>query len=519
MNDILLEIEHVSKHFGETQALKDISLTIRKGKIHSLLGRNGAGKSTLVNIIAGIYRQNEGRVLLEGKEISQYSVSERQERGIRIVPQHASIIPDVTVAENVFMGIWPKKKTGMVDWKRLYKEAAVELEKYGLDVDLKAKVKTLNGVDKRKVNIVRAMHGGAKLIILDEPTTALSSVERQELFRFVDGLKKQGTAFIFISHYLQEVVELSDDVTVIRDGMAFPGSDGGKEFSEHQLSVLIVGENVQLVTRTKLQLEKKEPALDCRHLTGEILKDVSVKLYKKEIVGVVGFPGSGAREFCRTLSGLAKLQSGEIIHPRLGSIRVANPSSAMRQGITYLSFDRHKEAIIKLMSICENINLPLLGTVLKKKTGMIDKKKSIANAKHFFDLLSIKANSVFEEMNRLSGGNQQKVVVGKVLGTKPDVLLLDEPTIGIDIKSREQIIETIDNLTKNTDTSVVYLTNDFDELLRITDRILFFSDGKMFEDVANDNLTHEDVIRIRDSVKVTSHTAAAKNQMMGDLDQ
>lgn len=216
MNEVLLEVKNVSKRFGQTQALKDVSLTIRKGTIHSLLGRNGAGKSTVVNIIAGIHKQNEGDVLLEGKDISMYSVSERQQMGIRIVPQHASVIPDMTVAENVFMGIWPLKKSGMVDWKCLYREAEEELLKYGLAVDPKAKVRALNGVDKRKVNIVRAMYGGAKLIILDEPTTALSTVERQELFSFVNRLKENGTAFIFISHYLQEVVELSDEVTVIR---------------------------------------------------------------------------------------------------------------------------------------------------------------------------------------------------------------------------------------------------------------------------------------------------------------
>ena len=177
MEDIILQVENISKNFGMTQALKNVNFTIRKGTIHSLLGRNGAGKSTVVNIIAGIYRQNTGSVLLEGKEISSYSVFDRQNMGIKIVPQHASIVPDLTVGENIFLGVWPKKRV-FVDWKRLYKDAEEELDRYGLHVDPKKKVGSLNGVDQRKVNIIRAMHGGAKLIILDEPTTALSSRER-----------------------------------------------------------------------------------------------------------------------------------------------------------------------------------------------------------------------------------------------------------------------------------------------------------------------------------------------------
>jgi ABC-type sugar transport system ATPase subunit len=235
MNEILLQVENVSKNFGSTRALKNVSFSIAKGTIHSLLGRNGAGKSTVVNIIAGIYKQNGGNILFENEDITKLSVFERQEMGIKIVPQHASIVPHLTVAENVFMGIWPLTRVGFIDWQKLYREAALELERYGLRVDAKTIVKSLNGVDRRKVNIIRAMHGGAKLIILDEPTTALSSDERQELFVFVNELKVKGTAFIFISHYLQEVVELSDEVTVIRDGMSFSGRDenGFNEKNSH----------------------------------------------------------------------------------------------------------------------------------------------------------------------------------------------------------------------------------------------------------------------------------------------
>ena len=500
MEEVILRVENVSKNFGATQALKDVSFTIRKGTIHSLLGRNGAGKSTVVNIIAGIYKPNKGMVTLEGKDITPYSVFERQNIGIKIVPQHASIVPALTIGENIFMGIWPRKKSGFVDWKKLFADAKIELEKYGLDVDPKEKVGNLNGVDQRKVNIIRAMHGGAKLIILDEPTTALSSVERKELFDFVNELKAKGTAFIFISHYLQEVVELSDDVTVIRDGKSFPGSEG-ETLNEEKLANLIAGGEVELIHRIKLGGDcNKRLMLECSHISGPVLKDVSIKLYEGEITGLVGFPSSGARELCRTLFGLEKMTEGELKISDDHKVVIKNPSDAMKNGIAYVSYNRHKEGIVGLMSIRENISMPLLYSALKNKFGFIDKALSKKISKYYFEQFHVKANSIDDKLNSLSGGNQQKVVVAKTVSSDPKLLMLDEPTIGIDIKSREEIIENVNKITKEKNTSVLYLTNYFDELIRTVDRILFFNNGKLVKDIQNNDLSHGDIINIRDSV-------------------
>lgn len=508
MGEILLSVEHVSKSFGATQALKDVNFTISKGKIHSLLGRNGAGKSTVVNIIAGIYKQNSGSVLLEGKDIAQYTVNQRQEMGIKIVPQHASIVPNLTVGENIFMGVWPKNKLGGVDWKRLHKEAAQELARYGMDVNTKTLVKSLNGVEQRKVNIIRAMHGGAKLIILDEPTTALPSNERQELFTFVNELKEKGTSFIFISHYLQEVVELSDEVTVIRDGMSFSGaSEDG--FNEEYLAKLITGEDVEFATRTKPAKGDKKVVLECKDVCGPILQNVSLKLHEGEITGIVGFPSSGARELCRTIFGLDKMESGVITVNGKETKRSTTPADAMASGVAYLSYDRHKEGIVGLMSIVDNISIPLLNNKLKTKLGFVNKAKAKQMAQHYFNLLNVKANSIFDKLSSLSGGNQQKVVVAKTISSDPCVLMMDEPTIGIDIKSREEIIENVDKLSVEKKTSILYLTNDFDELIRVVDRILFFQDGMLMRDIPSDGLTHEDIIQIRDEVKIQAQQIAA----------
>ena len=218
MEEILLKVEHVSKNFGATKALEDVSFTIKKGTIHSLLGRNGAGKSTVVNIIAGIYKQNSGIVTLEGNDITPYSVFERQNMGVKIVPQHASIVPELTVGENVFMGIWPRKKSGFVDWEKLFVDAGEELRKYGLDVDPKEKVRNLNGVDQRKVNIIRAMHGGAKLIILDEPTRGIDVGAKGEIEELIKQISDSGISVLYISSELDELVRECDRIVILHDG-------------------------------------------------------------------------------------------------------------------------------------------------------------------------------------------------------------------------------------------------------------------------------------------------------------
>jgi ABC-type sugar transport system ATPase subunit len=496
----LLEVGHVGKRFGATKALTDVSLSIEPGTIHSLLGRNGAGKSTVVNCIAGVYPHDSGTILFEGQDVSPFSIFERQKMGIRMVTQHASVIPELSIAENIFLGLWPKKKTGVVDWKTMFELADEELKRYGLDASPLMKVKDLSAVDMRKVNIVRAMHGGAKLVILDEPTTALSSAERDELFEFVNELKSRGTAFIFISHYLNEVVQLSDEITVIRDGLSFPGTGGGEPPSEERLANLIAGGEVALSVRSRhCEEEDSNIALECKNVSGPHLHNVSFKVHKKQIVGVIGFPGSGAREMCRTLFGLERQTGGSVSLFGGKPLRLSSPSQALENKVAYISHDRHNEGIIPSQNILDNISLPILKTFLRGFAGSIDKSRAVSIAKNYCELLNVKCNSVSDKLSSLSGGNQQKVVVGKTLSSKPKILILDEPTIGIDIKSREEIIAIVSELAETAGLAVLYLTNDFDELIRVADRMLFFKDGHLTADIANIDLTLDDIVRIRDN--------------------
>ncbi len=356
MTDVLLQVRGVSKVFGATRALSDANLEIRPGEIHSLLGRNGAGKSTLVNIIAGIYPPTSGEVLFEGRDLRPLNIFARQELGIRLVPQHENSFPDLTVAENIFSGVLPTRR-GLVDWKRINHDAAEELAAYGLDVDPRTPVRELSSIDARKLNIIRAMHSGARLIILDEPTTALTNRERAELFEFVRDLKAMGTAFIFISHYLGEVLELSDSISVLRDGRMYPVEDLA-EASEAHLARLVAGEEVELSYRRPedAPVEGAGEFLRAEELQGRDLRGVSLSVRRGEILGVIGFPGSGAREFCRTLFGIEKRTAGTI---RVDGqdVRLRSPAEAIRHGVAYISYDRHREGIMPTFDVDENIGI------------------------------------------------------------------------------------------------------------------------------------------------------------------
>lgn len=498
-NNILLEIKNVSKSFGTTQALKDISIRIRKGTIHSFLGRNGAGKSTIVNIIAGVYPQTTGEVFFDGKNIRNLNIFSRQELGIRLVPQHENSFPDLTVAENIFAGLLPKTKRGFIDWKTMNETAKKELTEYGLDIEPDERVRNLSSIDARKLNIIRAMHGGARLIILDEPTTALTNKERDELFIFIRNLKEEGTAFIFISHYLGEIKELSDEITVLRDGCMYQ-IENPKEATEDYLSSLVAGEEVHLTKRQyKQKYEDKDKLFECKNFTGAGLRDVSVDIYQGEILGIVGFPGSGAREMCRAIFGINKLDRGEILY-KGKKLTVKSPKDAIRNGLAYISFDRHREGLTPQFSVNYNIGMSILHSKLKKPFGFINLKKEREISEKYKELLKIKCNGVDDPIGRLSGGNQQKVVVSRSLGSDPKLLILDEPTIGIDIKSREEIISAIGDMTRSG-MSVIYLTNDYEELLRVADRLIFFKDTRIVARVMNKDLNIDRVTEIRDQVK------------------
>lgn len=497
---VFFQLTGVNKSFSGKRVLEEVNLSIQEGEIHGLVGKNGAGKSTLVNIVTGLLTCDSGDIVFEGKHINSLTVLERQKLGIFIVPQHATIIPEFSVAENLFAGIWPKTKYGTIDWKGMHRQARKELTEYGVELETTAKVKDLSLIEQRKLNIVKALFSKAKLIILDEPTTALSEIERNGMFDFIISLRKLGTSFVFISHYTEEIINLSDKITALRDGKSFTGYSKG-ELDEKQLSKLITGENVELTRRhgTAKKRGNKQTLLESQDLYGEGMEGITFDVTKGEVLGLVGFPGSGAREVCRALAGLNPVSKGVLKLDGKAIKAPKSPSEAIEQGIVYTSFDRHSEGIVKNKTIQENISLSILKSKLKRAFGIIDEKFETRNAHNYFGSLNIKANSVRDHLRNLSGGNQQKVVIAKALSCDPKLLILDEPTIGIDVKSREEILGIINNLTANQGVAVLYFTNDFEELLRISDRIIIFNNRKVTNVIINSGLTTEQIIHLRDA--------------------
>ena len=503
----LLKVEGVEKRFGATKALDRVSLSIQQGTIHSLLGRNGAGKSTLVNIIAGILPADRGRVLFAGEDISRQTVAQRQALGIRIVTQHASVIPELSLAENIFLGVWPRSR-GLVNWRRVYDQASEELSQYGLDISPKVKIKNLSAVEQRKVNIVRALFGGAKLIILDEPTTALSHDDRENLFHFIKQQAASGISFIFISHYLGEAARISHHVTVFRDGRTYNGH-GGDEVSEQQLAQLIVGDEVTPTQRCA-GIQTDETVLRCTDIRGTHMNSISFSLRRGEILGLVGLPGSGARSMVRALYGLNPVTGGTI-EIENQTVIIGSPEDALRLGIAYIPNERHTEGIVETLSIKENIGLSILRTLLHTGGIFVNRKEEERLARHYRDELSIKCRSIKDSPARLSGGNQQKVVIAKILSCRPKILILDEPTIGIDIQSREEILTKINQISRQG-AAVLYLTNDFDELRRIADRFLLFRRGMLESEVANKALSEEEIMAVRDHYVQNANKSEDKHE-------
>lgn len=496
---MLLEAKNICKSFHTKQVLNGIDFQVEEGEIHGLVGKNGAGKSTFVNIITGLISDYEGEVFFEGRNIDRESVLHRQKSGLFLVPQHSSIVTEFSVAENIFIGVWPKKKNGTVDRRKMESMAEEVLKVYGLRVSAQTKAGKLSLVEQRKLNIIRALFSEAKLIILDEPTTSLTKEERNNLFQFIEELSKKGVSFIFISHYLDEVLKICSNITVFKDGYA--GSLRLKEErTELELSKMIVGESVDLFSRKKNVKPPEGPCtLECRDLQAECIDHVSMKMYPGKVVGFVGFPESGAREMLRVLGGLNRLASGKLMDGSGGEIRVRDTRSAIRQGIMYVPFDRHEEGLVQDMSILHNISICVMKDKLSTM-GYIKNRLELKNTMQYYNRLEIKAQNAKEPTRTLSGGNQQKVVLAKALCTEPKLLLLDEPTIGIDIGSREEILSLVDELA-GEGISIVYYTSDYSEMLRICDEICFFHEGRFVRQIVNENLTVEEITDIRDSLK------------------
>ncbi|WXR61067.1 ATP-binding cassette domain-containing protein [Peptostreptococcaceae bacterium AGR-M142] len=486
----ILEMKNVTKEFPGVKALDDVHLNVYKERVMALLGENGAGKSTLMKILSGVYKKTSGTVKYNGEIIDPKNPKHAQELGISIIHQELNLIEELSIGENIFLGREPKNKFGMIDWKTLNKKAKELLIPLNIKESPETKVKSLSVGKKQMVEIAKALSFDAKLIIMDEPTDALTDQETIKLFKVIDKLKKDGKSIVYISHRLKEIFEICDDITILRDGQ-FIAEKLVKDINEDILVELMVGRKLEEQYPYK-EHKTEDIIFEVKNLSNKYIKDISFNMQRGEILGVAGLMGAGRTELAKTIYGHYKYDKGQIILNGKELI-LKNERDALISGISYVSEDRKKDGLVLGMSVKENISLSGLENIAK---GIfINKEEEKKIAYDYKEKISIKTPSLNQKVKNLSGGNQQKVSISKSLVTDPKILILDEPTRGVDVGAKKEIYELM-NVFKSQGMSVLMISSEIPELLGMCDRIMVMHEGRISGILERSGLTQESIMRL-----------------------
>jgi rhamnose transport system ATP-binding protein len=481
----VIEARGLSKSFGGVHALREVPLTVRAGEVLALLGENGAGKSTLIKLITGIYQPDAGEILLDGRPVRFAGTRDALDQGVAAIYQEPSLFPDLDIAENIFVGRQPRGG-GRIDWRRMYADAAALLRRLGVALNPRTRARELSVAQMQMVEIARAISVDARVLIMDEPTSSLTQREVEELFTIVRQLRDQGAAIIFISHRLEELFAIADRVTVLRDG-AYVDTRPLAGVTTEDLIRMMVGRNLDELF-PKLEVAPGEVLLEVRGLSlpGRFA-DVSFQLRKGEIVGMAGLVGAGRTEVAEAIFGVAPAASGTI-HLDGRAVQITRPEDALRLGIGYVPEDRKLHGLILQMSIAQNITLPTLKsfTRLGWLDGKAERERAVADARR----LEVKMTGVDQPAGQLSGGNQQKVVLAKWLGTKPRVLILDEPTRGIDVGTKAAVHRLMSQLAAEG-MAILMISSELPEVLGMSDRILVMREGRLTGQFSRGEATQE----------------------------
>lgn len=481
---LAVDMRNITKVFPGVRALDNVSFNVKASEVHALAGKNGAGKSTLMHILTGLYPFDSGELLIRGKAYDKLNTAGAKAAGIALVAQHTKIIPGLSIAENVFAGNLALGRYGFVDWKRIFEEATARLAKFGLDLDVRRLMETTTVAERQMIEIARALFADASVVILDEPTAPLPKHDVARLFEFVRRQKVQGSSFIYISHYLEEIFEVADRVTVLRNGEV-TGSSAIKYVTQTDLIHMISGVNVERYRRPPAK--PGLPVLEIKDLTrSNAYHDINLKIYAGEVVGLTGLEGSGPGSLARGLFGLEPLGIGNVSIDGKPYDH-GDPSKALRQRLAYLPRDRHGLGIVASRSVRDNVSLSVLAK-LQRKLGLVDGKKEQKLVGDYIHVLGIKTPSMETPIENLSGGNQQKAVVAKLAATEPRVLLLDEPTQGVDVQAKVELLRIVDELSKRG-VAVGVVSDELSELIDICDRILVFYRGYIIEEFRKDTET------------------------------
>ena len=488
-DNIILRMKNISKRFPGVYALKNVDFELKRGEVHALLGENGAGKSTLIKVLGGIYHAEEGEIEIEGKNVSITSVQDAEENGIAIIHQELVLVPYMSVAENIYLG----REAGrgiFVDRSEMTKSAQKILDDLGMDIDARSLVKDLPIAKQQMVEITKAVSVNSKILVMDEPTSSISDKEVENLFKIMRDLTKKGVGIVYISHKMSELDEICDRVTVMRDG-EYVGTKNVKETAKDELIAMMVGR-----TLTNYYVrdygEPGEEILKIKGLSdGDKVKGVDFNVRKGEIVGFAGLVGAGRSETMQAIFGLAKEVTGEI-YINGNKVEIHNPEEAIRHGLALVPESRKEQGLYLVQSVKYNTTIEVLKEFIGK--FRVNDKRETEITQEYIDLMSTKTPSQAQKIGNLSGGNQQKVMIGRGLATKPKVLILDEPTRGIDVGAKSEIYAIMNNLVK-TGVSIIMISSELPEIINMSDRVYVMAGGVVRgcinrEEISQENIMH-----------------------------
>lgn len=488
----ILEMQNITKEFPGVKALDNIQLKVKKGTVHALMGENGAGKSTLMKIIFGIYTPNHGTIKYKGKELNVSSTKEALKNGISMIHQELSPVPHMTVAENIFLGREPLKgKFGWVNDKKMVEDARELFEKLDMKIDPTSKMKDLSIANMQMVEIATAVSYHADLIIMDEPTSAITEKEVEQLFDIIHSLKAKGVSIIYISHKMDEIFKICDEITVFRDGQ-YIGTKGAHELNQDTLIQMMVGREIKQVFH-KEAAEIKEVVLKVNNLSKEgKFKNISFEVRKGEILGIAGLMGSGRTEVMESIFGIDPPDSGEIfIHGE--KIKIKSPQDAIKRKLSLLTEDRKLTGAFLPISIRENMIISNIDHF--SQLGYVNKKLVDETCKQQVERLNIKTPSIDQLIMNLSGGNQQKVLLARWLLNDPDILILDEPTRGVDVGAKSEIHKLMSKLAQEGK-AIIMISSELPEVLGMSDRVIVMHEGSKKGELSRKEANQEKILEV-----------------------
>ena len=488
-NDTVLEMHHIRKAFPGVVALDDVRFELRRGEVHILLGENGAGKSTLVKILSGAYQKTAGQIILDGQETDIRNPRHAQELGIAIIYQEFNLVPQLSAGENIFLGQEQIHASGLINQREIIASAQSILDDLGAEIEARKPVSELGVAQQQMVEVAKALSLDARILIMDEPTSALTEQEITELFNTIRKLKQKGVSIIYISHRLEELFEIGDRVTILRDGKYIDTRNIADVTKSELISMMV---NRELKSHfPKLGAATGEEVLRVSGLNRKgVLYDISFSIHQGEVLGIAGLLGSGRTELASSLFGVGKIDSGEI-YIRGKRQRIKSPRRAINLGIGLLTEDRKSQGLIMILSTKDNICLPSVERF--SRLGFVDTKEETQAATQYVRDLRIKTPSLHQQVMFLSGGNQQKVVISKWLCCQADILIFDEPTRGIDVGSKVEIYQLMNRLTAQG-VAIIMISSELPEILGMSDRIMVMSQGRIAGEFSAGETTQEQIL-------------------------